>query len=379
MALVSEGFGGDFVEADWNGRKVRAWMPTPLLERQMDLSVAAVRASERACAALRLADTRLPDRWQAMARLILRNEGVASSGIEGLREPIESVLVAERTGTGGTAGLVANNLVVIDAALATAQEPLTVETLHRWHRQLMRHGPLPPEMVGVFRPVLGWVGGNSPLDAAYVPPPPSEISRLMDDLIAFANNDPEDLDPVTLASVIHAQFEAIHPYGDGNGRLGRVLISRTLRRGLITKRSTAPISTAIARDPGGYLSGLHLFEQGMLDPWVMWFAEVVQRAAATTHTTIEHTTALLAQWEKQVSGLRSDHSARALVPLLPGHLVVSAGDVAELLNISERAARSTLVRLTEFGILAPIEVASRGPGRNRHWFSAPALLRLCGT
>ena len=76
-------------------------------------------------------------------------------------------------------------------------------------------------MVGTFRPALGWVGGTSPFNAAYVPPPPSEIPRLADDLIAFANREPEDLDPVSHAAVIHAQFEAIHPYGDGNGRLGR--------------------------------------------------------------------------------------------------------------------------------------------------------------
>lgn len=378
MAVVTERSGGSLVEADSNGRKVRAWVPTPLQERSLKLSVSTVRASERACAALRLADARLPDRWQAMARLILRNEGVASSGIEGLREPIESVIVAGRTGAGGTAGLVASNLAVIDEALATAHEPLTIETLHRWHRQLMRHGPLPPEMVGAFRPTLGWVGGNSPLDAAYVPPPPSEIPRLMDDLVAFANDDRADLDPVTLAAVTHAQFEAIHPYGDGNGRLGRVLISRTLTQRLITKRSTSPISTAIALDPGGYLSGLHLFEQGVLDPWVMWFAEVVQKAASTTHRIIEQTTALLTQWEEQLAGLRSDHSAWALLGHLPGYPVVSAGDVAQLLNISERAARSTLARLAGFGILAPIEVASRSLGRNRHWFSAPALLRLWG-
>ena len=342
----------------------------------MDLSASAVRAGERACAALRLADARLPGQWEALARLLLRNEGVASSGIEGLREPIESVLIAERTDQGGTAGWVADNLVVIDEALATSNDPLTIGTLHSWHRQLMRHGRLPAHMIGAFRPAVGWVGGTSPLDAAYVPPPPSEIPRLMDDLIAFANADLEDLDPVSHAAVIHAQFEAIHPYGDGNGRLGRVMISRTLRWRAITKRSIAPISTAIARDPGGYLSGLHLFEQGMLDPWVIWFAEIVQRAASTTHQIIDQTTSLLDRWEQAVAGLRADHSARALLALLPAYPVLSAGDVAELLDITERTARTTLTALSGFGVLSPIEVSTSTPGRNRHWFAAPDLLHL---
>ena len=93
--------------------------------------------------------------------------------------------------------------------------------------------------------------------------------------------------------MIHAQFEAIHPYGDGNGRLGRVLVSRTLRRRGVTTRSTVPISMAIARDPGGYLSGLHLFEQGTPDPWIAWFAEIAVKAAFTTDQIYDQVQALM--------------------------------------------------------------------------------------
>ncbi len=376
MGPDPEGNPGFSVEVDWNGRPVEAWVPTPLRQRSIDLSAASVRAGERACAALRLADARLPDQWEAMARLLLRNEGVASSGIEGLREPIESVLVAERTGAGGTAGWVADNMVVIDWALDTAHDPLTVGTLHRWHRQLMQNGRLPHDLVGAFRPALGWVGGNSPLDAAYVPPPPWEVPGLVDDLVDFANNPPEGLDAVSQAAIVHAQFEAIHPYGDGNGRLGRVLISRTLRRWEASNRSTVPISMAIARDPGGYLSGLRLFELGMLDPWVTWFADVAEKAANTAYQIIDQTTALLARWGEATAGLRADHSARSLLPLLPAHPLLSAGDVAELLNISERSSRTALAALATFGVLSPIDVPSPTPGRNRHWFTAPDLLNL---
>ena len=378
MVLDSEDYSGFSVETDWNGRPVEAWVPAPLRQRPLDLSVSATRASERACAALRLADTRLPDHWEPLARLLLRNEGVASSGIEGLREPIEAVLVAGRTGAGGTAGWVADNLVVIQWALDTAHELLTVETLHRWHRQLMQHGMLPPALVGTFRPTLGWVGGNSPLDAAYVPPPPSEVPELMEDLVTFANDTPEDFDPVSHAAIIHAQFEAIHPYGDGNGRLGRVLVNRTLRRRGTTNRSTAPISMAIAHDPGGYLSGLRLFELGKLDPWVKWFAEVAEKAATTTHQIIDRTSALMARWEEAITDLRTDHSAHTLLPHLPAHPLLSAGDVAQLLGTSERSARSALSTLASRGILSPIDIPSPTPGRTRHWYTAPDLLHLWG-
>ena len=356
---------------------MRAWVPAPLAKRDLTLPTTTARVAERAVAALRLSDARLPPDWEPLARLLLRHEGVASSGIEGMREPIESVLVAERTGAGGAAGWVADNLAVIDTALDTADEPLTTAMLHRWHGRLMRHGRLPAAMVGRFRPTLGWVGGTSPADASYVPPPPDEIPPLIEDLVAFADDDGSDIDAVSVAALAHAQFEAIHPYGDGNGRLGRVLVSRVLRRRGVTSRSTAPISVAIARDPGGYLSGLRLFEQGSHDPWVRWFAETATGAAASTEQTVAQAGRLLQRWTALTSGLRVDHTARALLHRLPGSPVLNAQDVAQQLGVSERSGRTALGALAACGILSPIDDMSEArPGRSRRWYAATELLDL---
>ncbi|MDE0269425.1 MAG: Fic family protein [Acidimicrobiaceae bacterium] len=377
MAVVSEDYSGSAVTVDWRGHRVRAWVPALLRERDLTLSTATIRAAERAVTSLRLADTRLPSEWEPMSRLLLRHEGVASSGIEGLREPIESVLVAQRTDAGGTAGWVADNLAVIDAALRTADEPLNPGMLHRWHERLMQHSQLPDHMVGQHRLTLGWVGGTSPIDAAYIPPPPSEIPELVNDLIVFADNNQDGLDAVSQAALTHAQFEAIHPYSDGNGRLGRVLICRILRRSGVTTRSTVPVSTAIARDPGGYLSGLHLFEQGSPDPWVRWFAETSERAAASTESLIKQATQLLERWKKTTSELRTDHTARALLTLLPQCPVLNAHDVSELLGVSERTGRTALASLVTYGILTPIAgLRTSKTGRTRHWFAATELLDL---
>ena len=148
-------------------------------------------------------------------------------------------------------------------------------------------------------------------------PPPAEIPRLIDDLISFADDDQSDLDAVSRAALAHAQFEAIHPYGDGNGRLGRVLVSRVLRRSGVTARSTAPISVAIAQDPGGYLSGLHLFERGDHGPWVRWFAESATRAATAAEHLVKQAGHLLSRWDELTTELRADHTARALLHRLP--------------------------------------------------------------
>lgn len=373
MSWMDGGDAGTTVTAEWNGRQVDAWRPAELSERDFSLTEPEARATERAAAALLASDAQLPDTWEALARLLLRHEGIASSGIEGLREPLVSVLIAERTGAGGAAGWVADNLEVIRMALQEAQQPLSVSTLHRWHTRLMRNSGLSAELIGSFRPRVGWVGGSSPLDAAYVPPPPGEIPELMDDLLRFADST-AGLDPVSHTAILHAQFEAIHPYADGNGRLGRILVTRALRRGDLTRRTTVPVSVAIARDPGGYLSGLVQFEQGHAGPWIRWFAEVAEKAAAATGSLAAETRRITEAWTRRLDGLRADSAARALVPLLAGHPVLCAPDAADLLGVSRPTARTALRALTGRGVLAPVEADSPGVGRNPHWFAAIDLI-----
>lgn len=375
MSLFESGGAGTVVAAEWNGREVRTWKPAKLADRDFALTVPEARATEQALAAVRAADQLVPSSGEALSRLLLRHEGVASSGIEGLREPLLSVLVAERTDAGGAAGWVADNLAVIGTALDEAQAPLTIEALHRWHARLMRHSDLDPEMIGTFRRRVGWVGGSSPLDAAYVPPPPGEISELMNDLVSFAN-ERVDIDSISHAAILHAQFEAIHPYGDGNGRLGRILVSRALRRANVTRHSTVPISVAIARDSGGYLSGLHMFEQGHAGPWIRWFAQVAQAAADITDQLAASTRRIIDAWNQRLRGLRSDSAARALVPSLIAQPVLSAPDAAGLVNVSRAAGRTALQTLADHGIVTPIDARSPGVGRDRNWFAATDLINI---
>ncbi|MFN2388309.1 MAG: Fic family protein [Actinomycetota bacterium] len=363
----------------WRGRAARAWVPNPLTTLDLELSVEVVRRTEQAAAAVRLANAQLPVAWEPLARLLLRAEGVASSDIEGVRAPAGLVALAEAEpdAVGGTAAWIADNLATLRWAIADdVRRPLTLRTLHRWHKQLMRHGTLPGEMVGRFRTAQGWIGGSSPLDAAFVPPPPDLVGDLMDDLVAFANRD--DLDPVTQAAVAHAQFETIHPYGDGNGRIGRVLIGWILGR---RERVVVPppVSVLIARDPGGYLSGLHAFREGPLDAWVGWFAGIVLRAANGEAAFVTRIQMLLADWRDRLRDLRSDAAARRVIEVLPELPVLSAALVAGCVGVSERAARGALETLSDRGIIEPIEVVSRRAGRPRRLWIAGALTDAVGS
>lgn len=359
---------------DWRGHPARAWLPAPLTERDLGLSVATARRTEQAAAAVRRVRDRLPPDWEPLARLLLRSEGVASSYIEGVQAPAELVAAAEVDPTVDvTAAAIAANLVVARAALdAAVARPLDVGDLHAWHGRLMADDPrLDPDMIGAFRRTQSWIGGSSPLDAAFVPPSAEHIDALVDDLVAFANRD--ELDPVTQAAAVHGQFETIHPYGDGNGRVGRLLIGWVLARrtGVLVP---PPVSVAVARDPGGYLSGLHFFTHGPLERFVAWFADVVEAAASASVDLVDTIGAVMSDWRGRLAGLRSDTVVHKILDLLPTRPVISAPLAAAELPISERSARQGLAVLAARGVLEPLELASAGRGRPRRWWVAPALL-----
>jgi Fic family protein len=200
----------------------------------------------------------------------------------------------------------------------------------------------------------------------------------MDDLVAFANLD--TLDPVTHAGIIHAQFETIHPFADGNGRIGRLLIARLLRDRLDVP-VPPPVSVQFARDVGGYLSGLVLFRQGQVDAWAGWFADAVEHAAERTVSVLVGVEELLARWTDQAGGLRRDAAARRLIPHLARHPVVNAAVVADLLGVSEQTARVAVAELATLGVLSEFTSSKTGaarPGRPRQWWIAADLLALLG-
>jgi Fic family protein len=380
---------GHEIPITWNGARVRAWVPAPLAQQSFELGTRAVRVSERAAAAVVAAGSR-PLRFEPVAMLLLRSEGVASSFIEGIRTPLVDVAAAEVGSIlSDTASWVADNLAAVVEALRSADGPLTHEHLWTWHRRLMEQGGgLPPAMLGTYRAEQSWVGGTSPRDAALVPPPPELVRGLMDDLVAFANDDA--LDPVTQAAVLHAQFETIHPFGDGNGRIGRILIGWVLAHRLAIALPP-PVSVLIARDPGGYLAGLTLYRLGQLDAWVEWMAAALERSSDAATALMTRTDALVGEWRRRLAGVRADAAARRLVDILAERPVLSAAAVAARLGVSARAGQTALATLAEHGIVrryrpAAGEVVVAGdafaaagparPGRPTQYWVAHELVAL---
>ncbi len=358
----------------WRGRAATAFVPDPLALFDHEPTAPLARRLERAAAALRRADEHLPADVLPLLRLLLRTEGLASSQIEGVRAPVGDVAAAELAPTPGTvAAHVAGNL---NAVVTAIRDPgrLTVGRLDAWHALLMRDSPLAPEHVGAVRTAQSWVGGVSPLDAALVPPPAELVPGLLDDLVAFAERD--DIDPVVQAAVAHVQFESIHPYADGNGRLGRVLLARVLARRL-GLRNAPPVSVQISADRGGYLSGMTLWRLGTPEPWLSWCAEVVELSGTSSYALMDRLAALRRSWRDSLSAVRSDAAAWPLLDLLAAQPVLTAPLVAERLGISLVTARSALQLLHDREIVASYVPQHAGrPGRPARWWASPQVLAL---
>ncbi len=370
------------VVIDWQGQAVMASVPPMLAGVGVELPEMVVRATEKAVAAIERSSDRLPPSWEPLARLLLRFEGVASSAFEQIRAPLEEIAAAEVTMLmTGPSAWVADNLAVVSAAVDSARsERLTTASLLEWHRRLMGHatGQLDLALLGAYRDRPVWIGGNSPREAAYVAPPHELIGPLMDDLIEFANAD--EFDVVTQAAILHAQFESIHPFADGNGRLGRVLISWLIVRRLRVL-VPPPFSVFVARDPGGYLSGLTLYRMGELAPWVRWFATTLERSASTATTLIGEVEMLTAEWRKRAGtgtgrAVRDGATFWKVLEMLPEHPIVSANLIQERFEITNEAARQMLHRFESLAILSPIELRSGNPGRPVRWWAAKELIDI---
>lgn len=373
---------GRYQPVVWNGRRIQAFVPTLLHDRDLTLFAHAANRCGAAGTSLAISAATLPEDYAALARLTLLAEGIASSYIEGVSAPVAEVLLAEHDPSGqhSTAAWVAANLQASTDAVthASGSGPLTVSDLCSWHTALMTGSPTPGEHLGHLRTEQGWIGGTSPLDAHLVTAPAAELELLLNDLLDFANR--TDVDPVAQTALVHAQFEVIHPFADGNGRIGRVLTLWLLTRRL-QLLTPPPVSVLLAADLEGYANGLARFRTCDHGGWVTWFADAVGGAGHAQQQLVSSVERLHATWQNRLraTGLRADASAWAVLELLPRHLVLTAADVVAALGITPKGARAALSDLAHAAVLTRFgTVSSTGRGRPAHVYVAVELLGLAG-
>jgi len=349
--------------------RYRAFVPDPIADLQLALPsdvAAAVSAAERAADALNRDPPRLAS-LEVLARRLLRAESVASSRIEGLVLSQRRLARAEAEAAHArdeTARSVLGNVRAMERAVALGAEakPLRLEEVLEIHRVLMLATTM-PQIAGQLRDLQNWIGGNAynPGRADFVPPPPERVKGLMEDLVAFMNR--TDLAPLVQAAIAHAQFETIHPFGDGNGRVGRALIHVVLRRRGLAPRYVPPVSLVLAADSRAYVGGLTAFREGRPGEWIRLFGQAIVRAAAKASELAQRLADLQERWRVRAGRPRRHSSAEALIVELPAHPIVTVATAQEFLGRSKQAVNAAVAALAGKGILYPITLAKR----NRAW------------
>lgn len=326
----------------------RPVLPSPIGTRTPHLSTETVQLVIDATLALARSDDRNSGRSIVA---LLRSESAASS-------KIEHIDVKQRYVARALAGLptrqrsaneVAANLHALQRALSSAAYPVTVDSINDIHRTLLAD----EGWSGQLRTIQNWIGGSdySPRGARFVPPAPEHVHRLIDDLAQFMNR--TDLPALAQAGIAHAQFQTIHPYPDGNGRVGRTLTHLVLRHRGVTPTTTAPLSIAILADPDGYLRSLGSYEDGDLDGYVAGFARSARIAAAAGDKLAVDVDAIVDEWQaiSSVTSSRPDSVVHKIIPDLAPRPVTTAAASAKRHGVSVQAARTALDLLQSEGVL----------------------------
>lgn len=306
---------------------------------------------------------------EALAAPLLRAEALGSSFIEGLRASNKRLALAayEPVAADVTARAVLGNVRAMERAIAigTKDDEFSLDDLLDIHRTLLA-GTTEARFAGIVRAEQNWIGGRglSPADADFIPPPHDRVPELLDDLVAFVNLD--DLPAIAQAAIAHAQFETIHPFGDGNGRAGRCLIHVVLGRRGVAPRFVPPVSVVLAKNARQYIAGLTDFREGRTDDWIGAFADSVITAASATRLLWSQLDALIQELTARAGTPRADSVARKIIVGLPAQPVVSAETASERYQVTPTAARSALNRLEDAKVLVPTRVGRR---RDREWIS----------
>jgi len=373
---------------DRRGCDYEAYVPDLLADRTITLdgaTAADVADAEHAVSRLDAGAHNLADS-EAIARLLLRAEAVASSRIEGIQVGGRRLLKAQlaralgQQPTDVTAREILNNIEAMATALKDqkAEQQITLERLLDTHARLLETTNL-EQHAGQLREGQNWIGGSSynPCSAEFIPPPPGRVPELMADLCEFCNED--RLPAVVQAALAHAQFETIHPFIDGNGRVGRALIQLIMRRRGLTANVTPPISLVLATWSRDYVSGLTATrdhgsvrsssaEKG-INHWITLFAAATSRAVADAQTYEQTVADIKSGWLRRLGRLRSDSAAALLLGALPGAPIVTVHSAAALTGRSEQAVNTAIPRLVEAGILRQTTL-----GRRNRAFEAPEMI-----
>jgi len=360
---------GRFVETSVAGEIVRAFVPPPLPpEPPIDMLAILERLSlaERALGRLDGITMLLP-RQELFLYMYVRKEAVLSSQIEGTQSTLSDLLRFETEAQAGTPvddiREVSNYVDAMMYGLERLEDlPLSLRLIREMHQRLLQSGRGGTKNPGEFRRSQNWIGGSRPGNALFVPPPPTEMEACLDALERFMHEDSSRLPDLIKAGLLHVQFETIHPFLDGNGRIGRLLVTLYLCVNGVLRKPLLYLSLYLKTHRSEYYRLLQeVRERGAWEAWLDFFltgvADTANQAfeAATRIVDLfkEDRERITAEGDRAGSALRIHDILQQIPYLTANQLVQNTGLSAPTVN----AALSDLERL---GIVKEITGRKRG-------------------
>jgi cell filamentation protein, protein adenylyltransferase len=363
--------------------KGMAFVPNPLPPPLIDLAllVPLVSRAERALGELSGIGRTLPNPY-LLIRPFMRREAVASSKIEGTVTTLSQLLlfeVDEETNRApGDAREVLNYVRALEYSLKRLDElPISARLIREAHRILLanvqsnRGAQIIP---GEFRKDQNWIGAKLIENARYVPPPPQEVPEVMSALEKYINGKDEEIPTLIQLALIHYQFEAIHPFPDGNGRVGRLLIPLILCERKEISQPLLYMSSYFEKNYEDYIDRmLAISKMGLWTSWISFFLEGIEETCKDAITRAQSLQTLQKSYYGKIQRARSSALLGQLIDLLFEHPAITVPYAAERLQISYNAAKNNISRLVEAKILRP----SGGEGRPMV-FVAPDIVHTIG-
>ena len=348
------------------GEEVAAFIPSPLPPvdpalRLEGTTAARLDRAESALVRLELAAEMVPSaEWFIYA--FMRKEAVISSQIEGTQATLVDLLAFDAkaealSGPEADVVEVANYLEALDYARAQLRKPdglpLSIRLLNESHRLLMRGVRGRDKQPGEIRRSQNWIGGTRPGNAAFVPPPPHLLAGLLRGFEQFIHAD-GDLPPLVRIGLLHAQFETIHPYLDGNGRIGRLLIALLLEQYGLLSEPLLYVSLFFKRHRNEYYRRLGAVRtEGDWEGWNEFFLEGVETVADQAVDTARDLFALVTRdRERLLAHPGSTVAALRLFELLPTQPIVTIHRVTELLGTTKPTATKAVTALVGAGVMS---------------------------
>lgn len=336
--------------------------PKPAIEHDDDMIALLVKAN-RQLAILDGLTSRIPN-INLFVSMYVRKEALMSSQIEGTQATLEDVLdPLIEANTNRNVADVVNYIKATEYAVNRLNTlPLCNRLIKETHAVLMRDVQGQEKNPGEFRYSQNWIGGQGSTikTARYIPPNPDDMVKAMSDLEKYINEE-DGTDPLICAALIHYQFESIHPFLDGNGRVGRLLITLYLMERKVLSAPALYISYFLKKNRIEYYDRMtEVRNKGNYEQWIRFFLQAVDECAQDAVKTIDELTLLHDKNEEAVRGMgRAAGNAMQVFQYLEVNPIIDIGKTAEALDITFNTASAAVKRLMEAGILVQTDNVNR--------------------